>query len=165
MTLPSTLYCCEEKNKLNKAVTRFVCSLGMNMHMNGTVMYNGMLPIFMAQVLGVSVGIQGIIALCLTVFIFSLSSAGLPTTGAFFTSQIIYAATVGVTEPFRVLPYMMLMDWFISRIRTLTNITGDAYVAAIVDKLCFGDDESYEIAQYEARMGVKLRAVDPTTTL
>lgn len=57
-----TLKCMEEKNKCDPSVTRFVCPLGMNVHMNGTSMYMAMVAIFVAQVKGVSVAIHQFLA-------------------------------------------------------------------------------------------------------
>jgi Na+/H+-dicarboxylate symporter len=53
----------EENNKLPELVSRFVLPLGMTMNKNGTGMYYPMVALFVAQMHGLNISFQSIIAL------------------------------------------------------------------------------------------------------
>lgn len=47
--LPTSLRCTEEKNKVNKNISRFVLPVGATVNMNGTALYEAIAVIFIAQ--------------------------------------------------------------------------------------------------------------------
>lgn len=51
-TLPVTFRCLEEKNKVDKRVTRFVLPVGATINMDGTALYEAVAAIFIAQLNG-----------------------------------------------------------------------------------------------------------------
>jgi len=63
LTLPMTMKCMEENNKLAEPVSRFVLPLGMNINMNGSAMYYPMVTLFVAQMHGLNVSFQLLITL------------------------------------------------------------------------------------------------------
>jgi len=50
--LPTSLRCTEEKNKINKLISRFVLPVGATVNMNGTALYEAVAVIFIAQLCG-----------------------------------------------------------------------------------------------------------------
>ena len=57
-TLPVTLKCLEENNKVDSRVAQFVIPIGATVNMDGTALYEAVAPIFIAQrYFGGSVGI------------------------------------------------------------------------------------------------------------
>ena len=50
--LPTTIKCTEEKNKINKLISRFVLPVGATVNMNGTALYEAVAVIFIAQLNG-----------------------------------------------------------------------------------------------------------------
>ncbi|GFU71521.1 hypothetical protein TNCV_1820031 [Trichonephila clavipes] len=65
-TLPATVRCAEESNKLNRCVTRFVLPLGMVVHMNGGTFYIPLSAVFLAQLEGISLGMPETLVICVT---------------------------------------------------------------------------------------------------
>jgi solute carrier family 1 (high affinity glutamate transporter) protein 2 len=63
LTLPMTMKCMEENNRLPEPVSKFVLPLGMTIHMNGSAMYYPMVTLFVAQMHGLSISFQLIITL------------------------------------------------------------------------------------------------------
>lgn len=48
-TLPVTFRCAEEKNLIDKRITRFVLPVGATINMDGTALYEAVAAIFIAQ--------------------------------------------------------------------------------------------------------------------
>ena len=63
ITLPVTMRCMEEKNKLALPVSRFFLPLGMTMHMPGPATYYPMVALFVAQTHGITPTIPMLISL------------------------------------------------------------------------------------------------------
>ena len=47
--LPTTFTCIEDKNKINKLISRFVIPVGATINMDGTALYEAVAVIFIAQ--------------------------------------------------------------------------------------------------------------------
>lgn len=52
-TLPVTIKCLEEKNRVDPRVTKLIASIGATVNMDGTCFYFTMMTIFIAQLNGV----------------------------------------------------------------------------------------------------------------
>ena len=48
-TLPTTIRCLEEKNSIDRRISRFVLPLGATVNMDGTALYEGVSAIWIAQ--------------------------------------------------------------------------------------------------------------------
>jgi Na+/H+-dicarboxylate symporter len=49
--------------------------------------------------------------------------------------------TTGTPEGFS---YILAIDWFLDRLRTVLNVTGDAFVAGMVAQICPMDEETVD---------------------
>ena len=111
MTLPFTLKCNEEANKINKIVTRFVLPLGMTLHMNGSAMYYSMVTLFIGQMQGMDIGFQQTAAISLSCVLMSMALPGAPSSGGTIVNFMAACAVIGVPNPFEILPYIMAVEW------------------------------------------------------
>ena len=55
-TLPITVRCVEENNKVDPRVSRFILPLGATVNMDGSALYEAVTAIFIAQLNGVELG-------------------------------------------------------------------------------------------------------------
>uniref|UniRef100_A0A8C0MYZ4 Amino acid transporter n=1 Tax=Canis lupus familiaris TaxID=9615 RepID=A0A8C0MYZ4_CANLF len=62
-TLPVTFRCAEEKNQVDKRITRFVLPVGATINMDGTALYEAVAAVFIAQLNGLDLGIGQIITI------------------------------------------------------------------------------------------------------
>lgn len=69
---------------------------------------------------------------------------GTPSTGGIIVNYLILLQTLNITDAINILVLVMTSDWLSSRIRTFTNVVGDCYVAALVEKVCAGDTKEEE---------------------
>uniref|UniRef100_A0ABI7X3X0 Amino acid transporter n=1 Tax=Felis catus TaxID=9685 RepID=A0ABI7X3X0_FELCA len=62
-TLPVTFRCAEEKNQVDKRITRFVLPVGATINMDGTALYEAVAAVFIAQLNDLDLGIGQIITI------------------------------------------------------------------------------------------------------
>jgi len=62
-TLPISMGCLEEKNKIDTRVSRFVMPIGATINMDGTALYEAVAAIFISQVRGMVLSIGQLLAI------------------------------------------------------------------------------------------------------
>lgn len=77
-TLPATLACLENKNKINRNVVRFVTPIGATINMDGTALYEAVAAIFIAQSRDVNMEFAKVLIVSLTATAASVGAAGIP---------------------------------------------------------------------------------------
>jgi len=60
-TLPVSISCLEDHNKIDSRISRFVLPLGATINMDGTALYEAVAAVFIAQVNGIELGIVELI--------------------------------------------------------------------------------------------------------
>lgn len=130
-TLPVTIKSLVENAKVSESVASFVSSLGATVGMNGCgAIYPSIVVIFVANVFNINLGISQYLLLVLTTIISSIGIAGVP--GAATMSTTVVLSTLGL--PIEGMAMVISVDAVIDMVRTMTNVTGSASVAYIVDK-------------------------------
>ena len=73
-TLPITIECVEEENKISRRTTLFVIPLGATVNMNGTALYESIAAIFIAQMVGINLGLGEQVLVFLTATLAAIDS-------------------------------------------------------------------------------------------
>ncbi|XP_033118636.1 excitatory amino acid transporter 3-like [Anneissia japonica] len=141
-TLPLTINCLEEHNHVDKRVTRFVLPIGATINMDGTALYEAVAAIFIAQVNGIDLDFKDIITISITATLASVGAAGVPQAG--LVTMVIVLNAVGL--PAEDVTLILVIDWFLDRIRTTVNVEGDSFGAGIIAHLCRKDLASVDAA-------------------
>lgn len=128
-TLPVTIECLEHNNKVDGRVARFVLPIGATINMDGTALYEAVAALFIAQLRSIPLSITQIIAVSITSTAASIGAAGIPQAG--LVTLVMVLDTVGL--PAEDVSLVIAIDWIIDRIRTVVNVLGDSYGAAIVE--------------------------------
>lgn len=131
-TLPVTMTCVEENNKIDKRVTQFVLPIGATINMDGFCIYLTISAIFMAQLDDISLGIPQVITIAITSALVSIGASGTPNAGLVFFIMILDA--VGL--PSEKVSLIYAVDWLLDRFITAANVNGDAMGVGIVQHLC-----------------------------
>lgn len=149
-TLPVTMECLVENNKIDERIVRFVVPIGATINMDGTALYEAVASIFIAQVNGISLGIANVIVVSLTSTAAAIGAAGVPQAG--MVTMVIVLTSVNL--PTEDVTLILAIDWFLDRFRTAVNVWGDAIGAGLLDHLFRNvfrrlDKEAAEAAEAE----------------
>ncbi|MCC8094355.1 MAG: dicarboxylate/amino acid:cation symporter [Tannerellaceae bacterium] len=129
-TLPLTMEAIETKLHISKEVSSFVLPVGTTINMDGTSCYQSIAILFIAQVLGIDLGLQQIL---IVVFMTILSSIGTPAIpGGSYVILTMVLTSVGI--PAEGLALILGIDRPLDMLRTAVNVTGDTAVATIIDR-------------------------------
>lgn len=129
-TLPVTLETVEEQLKVSKEVSSFVLPIGVTINMDGTSCYQTISILFIAQVLGIELSFVQLITIVGMTILSSIGTPGIP--GGSYVILTMVLTSVGI--PAEGLALILGIDRPLDMLRTSVNVTGDATVAAIVDK-------------------------------
>lgn len=130
-TLPVTIECAEEKNKVSRKASLFVLPLGATVNMDGTALYESVAALFIAQMAGIHLGLGEQVIVFLTATLAAVGAAGIPEAG--LITMVMVLQSVGL--PLEGIGMLLSIDWFLDRCRTTTNVWGDSVGAAVVDVL------------------------------
>ena len=127
-TLPVTMDRAQRDLGVSEEVASFVLPLGATINMDGTALYQAAAALFIAQSLGMSIGLEGQLAIVLTAVLVSIGTAAVP--GAGIIMLVIILQSIGV--PTEGVALILGVDRILDMLRTATNVTGDLTVAAAV---------------------------------
>ena len=127
-TLPVTMEVAEKNVGISEEVSSFVLPLGATINMDGTGLYQAVAAVFIAQVLGLGLGVGAQITIVLTAVLASIGTAAVPSAGIVMLVIILEAVNI----PAAGIALIIGVDRPLDMLRTVTNITGDLTVATIV---------------------------------
>ncbi len=129
-TLPLTLEATETHNKVDERAARFVLPMGATLNMDGTALYEAVAVIFIAQAMGIELGLWQQILVVITATLAAIGAAGIPEAGL-VTMVIVLRA---VDLPLEGIELILAVDWLLDRFRTTVNVWGDAVGAGVVER-------------------------------
>ena len=129
-TLPINMECAE-KLGVKKEITSFVLPLGATINMDGTAIYQGVSCVFIATCFGIDLTLMQMLTIVLTATLASIGTAGVPGAGVVMLTMVLQS--VGL--PIEGVALVAGVDRIFDMGRTVTNITGDAACAVVVNAL------------------------------
>lgn len=127
-TLPVTMERAENNLGVDEEVASFVLPIGATINMDGTSLYQAVAAVFIAQALGLDLGIAQQITIVLTATLASIGTAGVPGAGIIMLVIVLQAIQV----PVEGIALILGVDRILDMCRTAVNITGDAAVSVAV---------------------------------
>jgi len=127
-TLPVTMEVAEERIGISKEVSSFVLPMGATINMDGTALYQAVAAVFIAQTLGMELGLAAQLQIILMAVLASIGTAAVPSAG--IVMLVVILETVNV--PAAGIALILGIDRPLDMLRTVTNVTGDLTVATIV---------------------------------
>lgn len=129
-TLPFTMQTLQHKVGISETVTSFVCPIGSTINMDGTSCYQTIAVLFIAQTLGIELGLSQLLIILLMTILSSIGTPSIP--GGSYVILAMVLTSVGI--PAEGLALIIGIDRPLDMLRTAVNVTGDAVVCSIVDK-------------------------------
>ncbi|CAL4119879.1 unnamed protein product [Meganyctiphanes norvegica] len=127
-TLPITLNCIENINKIDSRITRFVLPIGATINMDATALDEAVAVIFIAQVRGMSLNIGHVFAISLSATMASIGAAAVP--GAGLAAIMMVLDVIGL--PAEDISYVIAVNWILDRFRTVLNVLSDSLCCGII---------------------------------
>lgn len=127
-TLPVTMERVEKNVGVDEEVSSFVLPIGATINMDGTSLYQAVAAVFIAQALGMDLGIAQQLTIVLTATLASIGSAGVPGAGIIMLVIVLQAIQV----PVEGIALILGVDRILDMCRTAVNITGDAAVSVAI---------------------------------
>jgi len=129
--LPVTMTCCEKKLGMKEEVVSFCLPIGATVNMDGTSLYQAVAAVFIAQAFGVDLSLSQQLTIVLMATLASIGAAPVP--GAGMVMLVVILQSVGLNA--EGLGLIFAVDRILDMFRTVVNITSNATVAAVVDRL------------------------------
>ncbi len=128
-TMPVTYAALKDRVGLRERSASMGALVGANFNNDGTALYEAMAALFVAQLIGLHLGLQQQLMVVLTSVIAAVGAAGIPEAGL-VTMTMVFTA-VGL--PVQYIPLLLTVDWFLDRCRTAINVMGDMNVSCLLD--------------------------------
>jgi len=131
-TLPVTLNTVETKVGVSNRVSSFVLPMGATVNMDGTALYECAGVLFVAQVLGLELGIAQQAIVVVTALLASIGAAAVPSAGLVVIFIVLEAVNLRGPEVNLIVGSMLAVDRPLDMFRTAVNVFSDSCGAAIV---------------------------------
>jgi len=132
-TIPVSLACAKATGQIPDGIANFVIPLGATVNMDGSCIHIICASVWMAYQNGVDVTVGSYVALIFAATFGSMGAAPVPSATIVLILSAYHTAfgSSGGEVP-EGLGYIIAIDWFIDRMATMFNISGDLTVCAIV---------------------------------
>jgi len=133
-TIPMTLRCVQSTGEVPDSIGRFVVPLGATINMDGGAIYFPCACIWLAVLNGVDIDESAYVLLVIIATIGSAGTAPVPSASLvlIITAYNTVFNASGTPDGFE---YILAIDWFMDRLRTVLNVTGDGVVTGLVSAL------------------------------
>ena len=130
-TMPVSLQCAEASGRVPLPIARFVIPLGATINMDGSAIYFPCACVWLAVLNGITPNFGNYILLAILSTIGSAGTAPVPSAGLVMvlTAYNSVFGTSGIPDGFE---FVVAIDWFLDRLQTVVNVTGDSIVAASI---------------------------------
>jgi len=129
-TLPVTLRCVNQNAGVSNRVTSFVLPLGATINMDGTALYECVAVLFIAQVLGMDLGVAQQFLVVALALLTSVGVAGVPS--ASLVAILIIVNNVGIPNAEAVIGFLLAVDRPLDMSRTAVNVFSDSCGAVVI---------------------------------
>jgi Na+/H+-dicarboxylate symporter len=127
-TLPIAMQDAQERYGMDEAIASFALPLGTALKRDGSAIYQGFNALFIAQIYQIPLTTELLLAVALSTFLVSFSTAGVPGSGIIMMTTVLTAAGLPVEGVAIVAGIDRITDGF----KTIVNITGNIANAVIL---------------------------------
>ena len=129
-TLPETMHCVQKNAGVSKKVSSFTLPLGATVNMDGTALYECVAVLFVAQVMGIEMGVAAQFAVVVTALLTSIGVAGIPS--ASLVAILLILNSSGIPNAQMAVVALLSVDRLLDMSRTAVNVFGDSCAAVTI---------------------------------
>jgi len=129
-TLPVTMRAVQDKAGVSKRVSSFTLPLGATVNMDGTALYECVAVIFVAQVMGIQLGIGSQFFIIVAALLTSVGVAGIPS--ASLVAILLILKNSGIPNAETAVVALLSVDRLLDMSRTAVNVFSDSCAAVII---------------------------------
>jgi proton glutamate symport protein len=129
-TLPVTMRSVQENAGVSKRVASFTLPLGSTVNMDGTALYECVAVIFVAQVMGIELGLGAQFFIVVAALLTSVGVAGIPS--ASLVAILLILKNSGIPNAETAVVALLSVDRLLDMSRTAVNVFSDTCAAVIV---------------------------------
>lgn len=133
-TVPVTLRCLTERMGVSPTSARLAACVGTNLNNDGITLYEAVAALFLAQAVGMSLGVPQQMIVVLASIMAGAGVAGIPEAGLIVLPLVLAAAGLPEAIVALALPLLLPVDWIIARCRSGVNVMSDMLVAILLDR-------------------------------
>ncbi|XP_068425928.1 excitatory amino acid transporter 3-like isoform X2 [Clinocottus analis] len=134
-TLPITFQCCEERLQINRRISRFMLPIETKISMNGSVLYEVVAAIFIAQLNNTPSDLNQWMTIAMTSAVLCTGPAGVPARGAVTTFFILRAVDLPAKEAC----ILVFVESLLDRCCTFVNVLGGCIGVALLHHMSLRD--------------------------
>lgn len=131
-TLPVTMRSLQENAGVSKRVSSFTLPLGATVNMDGTALYECVAVIFVAQVMGIELGLGAQFFIVVAALLTSVGVAGIPS--ASLVAILLILKNSGIPNAETAVVALLSVDRLLDMSRTAVNVFSDSCAAVIVGR-------------------------------
>ena len=129
-TLPVTMRNVQDNAGVSKRTASFTLPLGATVNMDGTALYECVAVIFVAQVMGISLGVGEQFVIVVSALLTSVGVAGIPS--ASLVAILLILKSSGIPNAEAAAFALLAVDRPLDMCRTAVNVFGDSCAAVVV---------------------------------
>lgn len=129
-TLPVTMRAVQENAGVSKRVSSFTLPLGSTVNMDGTALYECVAVIFVAQVMGIELGMGAQFFIVIAALLTSVGVAGIPS--ASLVAILLILKNSGIPNAETAVVALLSVDRLLDMSRTAVNVFSDSCASVIV---------------------------------
>lgn len=133
-TLPVSIEVAEENLGVPPEVASFVLPLGATVNLNGGAVYKALAGVFIAQVYGVPLGVEGCITVVVAASLAAIAGVGVPGSSLVTTLIVFHAIGLGA-HAVSGIALVLGVDRILDMLRTTVNVTGNLTCAAYIARV------------------------------
>ncbi|KAH9518859.1 Excitatory amino acid transporter 2 [Bulinus truncatus] len=132
VAIPETLTALEDRNKIDKRITRFVVPFATTINRDGSCIFIAISCIFVAQLLGAELHAGRIVLIWILTTVVSVAIPSVPSAG--LVAVVINLTALGI--PVDLVGLLFAAEWILDRFRSGTNMISHAHCAMVTFRYC-----------------------------
>jgi Na+/H+-dicarboxylate symporter len=132
-TVPVTLKCLDRMG-VSLPSARLAACVGTNLNNDGITLYEAMAALFLAQAVGMQLGLGQQVVVVVASIMAGAGVAGIPEAGLIVLPLVLTAAGLPDALIAAAIPLIVPVDWIIARARSGVNVMSDMLVAILLDR-------------------------------